>query len=188
MCIRDSPSPISSSRVHQPPAGRSRVPQVIPSGSIRWRPRRRRGWRRRTHARTRTRAHPLSLLHSLSACLHTQQTAPSARVLRTAPLPPRACLHCTRRARGTLRARTPARARARAQPLSAAQTASLPAHTAYSTMGTHTPNDAARTPQLSPHHAVPRSHRQQPDQRNCSARLCPRLQFLCILRPSQSTP
>ena len=53
----------------------------------------------------------------------------------------------TRRARGTLRARTPARARARAQPLSAAQTASLPAHTAYSTMGTHTPNDAARTPQ-----------------------------------------
>ena len=101
----------------------------------------------RTHARTRTRAHPLSLLHSLSACLHTQQTAPSARVLRTAPLPPRACLHCTRRARGTLRARTPARARARAQPLSAAQTASLPAHTAYSTMGTHTPNDAARTPQ-----------------------------------------
>ena len=101
----------------------------------------------RTHARSRTRAHPLSLLHSLSACLHTQHTAPSARVLRTAPLPPRACLHCTRRARGTLRARTPARARARAQPLSAAQTASLPAHTAYSTMGTHTPNDAARTPQ-----------------------------------------
>ena len=101
----------------------------------------------RTHARTRTRAHPLSLMHSLSACLHTQHTAPSARVLHTAPLPPRACLHCTRRARGTLRARTPARARARAQPLSAAQTASLPAHTAYSTMGTHTPNDAARTPQ-----------------------------------------
>ena len=30
----------------------------------------------------------------------------SARVLRTAPQPPRACLHCTRRARGTLRART----------------------------------------------------------------------------------
>ena len=79
----------------------------------------------RTHARTRTRAHPLSLLHSLSACLHTQHTAPSARVLHTAPLPPRACLHCTRRARGTLRARTPARARARALPLSAAQTASL---------------------------------------------------------------
>ena len=78
---------------------------------------------------------------------HTQHTAPSARVPRTAPLPPRACLHCTRRARGTLRARTPARARARAQPLPAAQTASLPAHTAYSTMGTHTPNDAARPPQ-----------------------------------------
>ena len=43
------------------------------------------------------------------------------------------------------RARTPARARARAHPLSAAP--SLPAHTAYSTMCTHTPNDAARTPQ-----------------------------------------
>ena len=103
--------------------------------------------RRRSCTTQAARAHPPSLLHSLSACLHTQHTAPSARVLHTAPLPPRACLHCTRRARGTLRARTPARARARAQPLSAAQTASLPAHTAYSTMGTHTPNDAARTPQ-----------------------------------------
>ena len=101
----------------------------------------------RTRARTRARSSAQSAVHSLSACLHTQHTAPSARVLHTAPLPPRACLHCTRRARGTLRARTPARARARAQPLSAAQTASLPAHTAYSTMGTHTPNDAARTPQ-----------------------------------------
>ena len=30
----------------------------------------------RTHARTRTRAHPLSLLHSLSACLHTQHASP----------------------------------------------------------------------------------------------------------------
>ena len=34
----------------------------------------------RTHARSRTRAHPLSLMHSLSACLHTQHTAPCARI------------------------------------------------------------------------------------------------------------
>ena len=44
--LRQLPSPSSSSRVLQPPAGRFRIPQVIPSGSIRWRPRRRRGWRR----------------------------------------------------------------------------------------------------------------------------------------------
>ena len=42
----------------------------------------------RTHARTRTRAHPLSLMHSLSACLHTQHTAPWARIrLTTQPAP-----------------------------------------------------------------------------------------------------
>ena len=42
----------------------------------------------RTHARSRTRAHPLSLLHSLSACLHTQHTAPWARIrLTTQPAP-----------------------------------------------------------------------------------------------------
>ena len=43
------------------------------------------------------------------------------------------------------RARTPARARARASALCC--TDCQPAHTAYSTMCTHTPNDAARTPQ-----------------------------------------
>ena len=42
----------------------------------------------RTHARTRTRAHPLSLMHSLSACLHTQHTAPWVRIrLTTQPAP-----------------------------------------------------------------------------------------------------
>jgi len=67
------------------------------------------------HARTRPHARARALIRSVCstacqpACTHS-----SARVLRTAPLPPRACPHCTRRARGTLRARTPARARARA--------------------------------------------------------------------------
>jgi len=40
---RHLPSPSPSSRVLQPPAGRPRIPWVIPSGSIRRRPRRRRG-------------------------------------------------------------------------------------------------------------------------------------------------
>ena len=39
------PPPLLS-RVLQSPAGRFRIPQVISSGSIRWRPRRRRWWRR----------------------------------------------------------------------------------------------------------------------------------------------
>ena len=49
--LRQLPSPSSSSRVHQPPAGRFRIPPVIPSGSIRWRPRRRRGWRHQWQGR-----------------------------------------------------------------------------------------------------------------------------------------
>ena len=103
----------------------------------------------RTHARSRTRAHPLSLLHSLSACLHTQHTAPSARVLRTAPLPPRACLHCTRRARGTLRARSAIRSVRCPVCLHTAQSTCIEpkvhVHAAQSPHG-----DAARTPRQSP--------------------------------------
>ena len=97
-----------------------------------------------------TRAGLLCSLHAAcTAALPVLNIQPACSALRPCRHAPDTTqiLHCTRRARGTLRARTPARARARAQPLSAAQTASLPAHTAYSTMGTHTPNDAARTPQ-----------------------------------------
>ena len=103
----------------------------------------------RTHARTRTRAHPLSLLHSLSACLHTQQTAPSARVLRTAPLPPRACPHCTRRARGTLRARSAIRSVCCPVCLHTAQsTCKEPKVHVHAAQSPH--SDTARTPRQSP--------------------------------------
>ena len=55
-----------------------------------------------------TRAGLLCSLHA--ACTAALLLNHSARVLRTAPQPPRACttqiLHCTRRARGTLRARS----------------------------------------------------------------------------------
>ena len=107
----------------------------------------------RTHARTRTRAHPLRLLHSLSACLHTQHSEHSARVLRTAPLPPRACttqiLHCTRRARGTLRAHSAIRSVCCPVCLHTAQsTCKEPKVHVHAAQSPH--SDAARTPRQSP--------------------------------------
>ena len=103
----------------------------------------------RTRARARTRAHLLSLLHSLTACLHTHHTAPCARTaLNDAARTPQPALH---EARAWHAARTHARTSARARSSALCCTDRQPACThsveLYSTMGTHTPNDAARTPQ-----------------------------------------
>ena len=94
-----------------------------------------------------TRAGLLCSLHAAcTAALPVLNIQPACSALRPCRLAP----VCTARGARVARcahARPHERARARALILSAAQTASLPAHTAYSTMGTHTPNDAARTPQ-----------------------------------------
>ena len=77
----------------------------------------------------------------------------SARVLRTAPQPPRACttqiLHCTRRARGTLRARSAIRSVCCPVCLHTAQsTCKEPKVHVHAAQSPH--SDAARTPRQSP--------------------------------------
>ena len=99
----------------------------------------------RTHPHARSSAQSYAQPVSLPA--HTAYSTISPRAPHCAPAASR--LSALHEARAWHAARTHARtsARARSTARSAAQTASLPAHTAYSTMGTHTPNDAARTPQ-----------------------------------------
>ena len=90
-----------------------------------------------------------------SACsLHSSPVLNhSARVLRTAPQPPRACttqiLHCTRRARGTLRARSAIRSVCCPVCLHTAQsTCKEPKVHVHAAQSPH--SDAARTPRQSP--------------------------------------
>ena len=141
--------------------------------------------------------------------IHSRHDARAAANLTSTPAPFCAlCRICTlllashkrlyqdaprvRRRSGTAQARTHARTRARARARFRSLLHRLPACThsiqhhghAYAQRRSPHPTTIAR---LTPHHAVPRSHRQQPDQRNCSARLCTPAVSLHS-EPSQSTP
>ena len=106
----------------------------------------RRARRHAARAGHRARAPPPDQSCCTTCCRRCSSTVlnplPACSALRPSRLAPDATQI---RHRAGAHARPHARARARASALCC--TDCQPAHTAYSTMGTHTPNDAARTPQ-----------------------------------------